>query len=340
MRDDSNTPKVSIIVPVYNTELYLVECINSLIGQTYSNIEIILIDDGSTDKSGQICDDYSNDYDFIKVIHKENEGLGMARNTGLENVHGQYVYFQDSDDYIDCDIIEKLVMALKENDADVCLTGFKVIDDCKQIKYRSDYKDMVYKGNEVKFVLLPKMLGSLPDGTDRIEMSASAQLYSTKLIMEHNLRFVSEKKYISEDLVFNIDYMQYAKVAITISEIGYYYRVNEYSLSHQYRSDRIEKTIFFYSFILDRLMELGFSKDDINRHTKQFFIGVRSCISQERNNKNDNLKKKIETIHKLCANEVLKCAIKAYPVKLLGIKQRFFLFLINNNVSILLYYLA
>lgn len=340
MRDNSNTPKVSIIVPVYNTELYLVECINSLIGQTYSNIEIILIDDGSTDKSGQICDDYSESYDFIRVIHKDNEGLGMARNTGLSNVRGQYVYFQDSDDYIDSDIIERLVLAIQENGADVCLTGFSIIDDYHRVKYKSEYCNRVYRGDEVKKVLLPKMLGSLPDGTDRIEMSASAQLYSMKHIINHNIRFVSERKFISEDLMFNLEYMQYANVAITLDIVGYYYRINESSLSHQYRKDRIEKSLFFYSYIFKRLVELDFKEEDINRHKKQFFISVRSCISQERNNRNDALMTKFKRIENLCQNSDLKCAINSYPVKMLGIKQRLFLFMLNNNMSILLYYLS
>lgn len=92
---------ISIIVPVYNVEKYLRHCLDSLLKQTYKNIEVIMIDDGSKDSSGQICDEYANKHENFCVIHKKNAGLGMARNTGLEYVHGEYITFLDSDDYLE-----------------------------------------------------------------------------------------------------------------------------------------------------------------------------------------------------------------------------------------------
>ena len=106
--------KISIIVPVYNVELYLEKCIESIINQTYTNIEIILVDDGATDSSGNICDLYSKKDSRIKVIHKRNGGLSDARNVGIEKAVGQYLMFVDSDDYIDKTMCEKLYNALKK----------------------------------------------------------------------------------------------------------------------------------------------------------------------------------------------------------------------------------
>ena len=105
---------ITVIVPVYNVEKYIKECVDSLINQTYENIEIILVDDGSKDKSGTICDDYAATYDRIKVIHKKNEGLGFARNTGLRVAKGKFVTFIDSDDKADTDLVENLVKGIAD----------------------------------------------------------------------------------------------------------------------------------------------------------------------------------------------------------------------------------
>ena len=336
MRKD--TPLVSIIVPVYNVEPYVEECLESLVNQTYKNLEIILVDDGSTDNSGKICDEYGNRFNQIKVIHKQNEGLGMARNTGLDHASGDFVYFFDSDDYIELDELEYLINKAVENEVDVCLTGFKSVNDSKQVLVVREYEDRVYRGKTAKTELFPKMLGSLPDGEDRIEMSASAQLYAMRPITEHGIRFVSERNLISEDLVFNMDYMQYANGACTVKRIGNYYRNNPNSLSHQYRSNRIEKTIFFYEYILKRLTDLKFVEKDIDRHKKQFFIGLRACIAQERKNSSDSLAVKIKRISRLCNQLCVKQAIESYPIADLGIKQRLFLFFLKNQMSLVLYF--
>ena len=104
---------VSIIVPVYNVEKYIKKCVDSLITQTYSNLEIILVNDGSPDNSGKICDEYAQSDSRIKVIHKANGGLSDARNTGIDIAEGQYIFFLDSDDWIDCQCIEKLHNLIK-----------------------------------------------------------------------------------------------------------------------------------------------------------------------------------------------------------------------------------
>lgn len=333
-------PLVSIIVPVYNVEPYIDECLDSLVNQTYKNIEIILVDDGSTDNSGKICDDYRDRYSNIKVIHKQNQGLGMARNTGLDCVSGEFVYFFDSDDYVETDEIEYLLNKIIENDVDVCLTGYKSVNDQKEILVTRKYNDAVYRGIEVKESLFPKMLGSLPDGSDRIEMSAGAQMYAIKPIKEYNIRFVSERELISEDLVFNMMYMQYARGVCTVKRIGNYYRNNQSSLSHQYRKNRMEQTLYFYEYIANELKTLGYGNEAIERHTKQFFIGIRSCIAQEKKNTDDSRKEKISRIKKLCENKLVCDAINIYPVKELGIKQQIFLYLIKTKMAGLLYLIA
>ncbi|MEY8676027.1 glycosyltransferase family 2 protein [Thomasclavelia cocleata] len=116
---------ISVIVPVYNVEKYLGRCIESIIGQTYHNIEIILVDDGSTDDSLSICKEYAIKDDRIKIIHKENAGVSSARNVGLKNTKGEFITFVDSDDYIKLTCFEKMINGIKNNDVDMVVVGWE-----------------------------------------------------------------------------------------------------------------------------------------------------------------------------------------------------------------------
>ena len=115
---------ISIIVPIYNIEAYLEECIKSIIKQTYKELEIILVDDGSTDGSSEICDEFASQDKRIKVIHKQNEGLVLARKNGLQYVKGDYVLFVDGDDWIESNMCEELMKVMKQTDADIVHSGY------------------------------------------------------------------------------------------------------------------------------------------------------------------------------------------------------------------------
>ena len=117
-------PLISVIVPVYKVEKYLNQCIESVLAQTYQNLEIILVDDGSPDRSGEICEEYAKKDTRIRVLHKSNGGLSTARNTGLQIISGAYIAFLDSDDYLAPDMYETLYRELIENDADIAVCGF------------------------------------------------------------------------------------------------------------------------------------------------------------------------------------------------------------------------
>ena len=125
------TIKVSIVVPVYNVEKYLEQCVDSLLAQTIDSKEIILVDDGSTDSSGKLCDAYAEKNACVRVIHKQNGGLGSARNAGAEHVTGEYLYFIDSDDWLETDALETLYAAAKRDDLDIVLFGARAVFDHK-----------------------------------------------------------------------------------------------------------------------------------------------------------------------------------------------------------------
>lgn len=120
--------KISVIVPVYNVEKYLEKCLESIVHQTYKNLEIILIDDGSTDSSGKICDEFALRDERFVVVHNKNGGVSVARNEGLKRVTGEYIMFVDSDDYVESDIAEVLMNLIRQYDADISMCSFKYAD--------------------------------------------------------------------------------------------------------------------------------------------------------------------------------------------------------------------
>lgn len=119
-----NNPLVSVVLPIYNVAPYLNRCMQSIVNQSYKNLEIIMVDDGSTDTCGELCDKWSNHDNRIKVVHKANAGLGEARNTGIENATGEYICFFDSDDYLRLDAIEVAVSSALQKQSDVVLWGW------------------------------------------------------------------------------------------------------------------------------------------------------------------------------------------------------------------------
>lgn len=126
----NDNPLVSIIIPVYNSEKFLKKCLESVYLQTYKNIEVIIIDDGSTDQSGRMCDEVSEKYKYIKIIHNSNQGVSMARNCGLDNANGDFIMFLDSDDWLEYDILAKVVEKGIKTNADIIAFGLEQHDVC------------------------------------------------------------------------------------------------------------------------------------------------------------------------------------------------------------------
>lgn len=331
---------ITIIVPVYNVEKYINECVDSLISQTYKNLEIILIDDGSTDKSGEICDGYAASDARIKVIHKENEGLGFARNTGMTYASGSFIYFFDSDDYIEPTEIKRLYDFITKYNADAAFTGCTTITDKRKVLQRREYVEEYFSGNKMKD-LATRMLGSSPEGHDCIEMSASGQLYRMQIIRGNSLQFESEQNLISEDLAFNLEFFKYANSACLVPGCGYFYRVNPESLSHSYRNDRFDASLKLYQYVCEQVQILELNEDALNRATKYLFVCVRSSIEQEaQKNPNRTMNDAIRRISEICSNNALICAIDKYPVRNLGLKQKLFLFFIKRKWCLALYFLS
>ena len=176
---------VSVVIPVYNVEQYLNECVDSVLDQTYSDYEIILVDDGSTDNSGKLCDDYLSLDNRIKVIHRENGGLSAARNTGMDAATGDYIYFLDSDDYIESVTLERLVHTAKTDDADIVFfDGYVFYTDCEDDGTSYGYSRHDHYQTDTGRKVLEKLLIN-----EEYRTAVPLTFYNAKYLQKSNLRF-------------------------------------------------------------------------------------------------------------------------------------------------------
>lgn len=244
---------VTVVVPVYNVEQYLDRCISSIVNQTYTNLEVILVDDGSPDRCPQMCDEWAQRDSRIKVIHKKNAGLGMARNTGIENANGEYICFFDSDDYIEPVTIEECYRTIKEECADmVCFGNDKVMPDGHVIERRVPAPPQrVFEGEEIVKKLFPQTVSYDPRTGEnwRLSWAAWCALFSMRMIRKTGWRFVSEREYISEDYYSLASLYTYIGKVVIIDKVFYHYTVNTSSLSRAYKEDRFERLLYFYKEI-------------------------------------------------------------------------------------------
>lgn len=331
---------VSIVVPVYNVEKYLRQCVDSILSQSYKDFEIILVDDGSTDNSGTICDEYAEN-PVIRVFHKQNEGLGMARNTGIDAAKGDYVAFLDSDDYWYSDALEKLMSAIEQNGADTCIGGYTRVNNEGEVLLAERPQNEVFRDGRAKDEFFPRLMGSLPDKKDSFRPSVWNSVYSLKLIREHNVRFPSEREYIAEDIVFDTDYYRRSQCVCTIDSASYCYRVTPGSLTQSYKPDRFDKVVYLYKELFGRLPAYGYTDDCVLRANRQFFVYLRSCISQEDTQRSKKSKRDaLKSIRQICGNEFTRQCISGYPVSKMGFPQRVFLRLVKMKSARLLYMLV
>ncbi|MFR0543250.1 glycosyltransferase [Limosilactobacillus reuteri subsp. suis] len=324
---------VSVVVPVYNVEPFLKKCIDTIINQTYTNLEIILVDDGSTDLSGQICDEYKKIDKRIKVIHKDNSGLGLSRNVGIKASKGKYITFIDSDDYISNNMILNLVNGIKKKGADACIGGFVKIDGDEREIFTEKYNDIFLNKNILEHTFI-KMLGNLPNSHDSIKMSVWGCLFSTNLIKENDIYFKSERVYISEDIVWDSYFYDYAKSVQFINKSGYFYRLNNNSLTTSYKKERFTKSIFLYEKLEERIKKLNkYSDEALLRAQKQLLINVKACVVQENVN---NIFNSIKNIKRIVNNSKLRIILNEYPIQKLPFKPKIFAKLVlNRNILIL-----
>lgn len=222
--------KVSVIIPVYNTEAFLDRCIESIVNQVYKNLEIILVDDGSSDRSGVLCDNWANKDSRIRVIHKPNGGVSSARNIGIEKAQGELIQFIDSDDYVNDDYIGNMVDIFEKHDVDMVITGFKIINDRKK---------------DIEKRLLGNYAFNLsPENRDvflNLLVNGFMTYVVTKMYKKESIKYqFNESTPLGEDIIFNLKNARDMSSIGICTGSGYVYEFNETSATHKKRDNMFD----------------------------------------------------------------------------------------------------
>ena len=257
-------PKISVVIPVYNTEKYLRACLSSVVNQTYSNIEIIIINDGSSDNSTLICEEYSKSDERITFIDKDNEGVSVARNIGITLAKGEWIYFLDSDDFLDFNAFEKLINIASDTNCDVIQFGLRrlmvgnIVSENKPSNYQ-EYQDLelFLEENELKPV------------------SACLHFFKSSLIKNNKIKF-NEKLKHNEDMLFVYSLYCHLKKIVVINDILYNLVLREDSVSHKPIEIRVLRDkLLFLSELCDYVRKqklIKQYKEEINNLFKNFFV--------------------------------------------------------------------
>lgn len=315
---------ISIIVPVYNVEQYIDKCITSIINQSYKNIEIILVDDGSTDNSGKICDKYKEKDTRISVKHKTNEGVSSARNYGIESAKGKWICFIDADDWIDdnyCEIMHDT--AIKYN-ADVVLCGYNRVTPSKTEKINND--DIITEVNSREY-----LINSLNPQTGY--GFCHMKIYCKDIIKD--IRF-KEKMQVGEDAFFNEQISKNIKKAIFLNKSIYNYRINANSVVRKFDINYVNK--YKESMKINKEFIIKNYKDDINiiQNLYNFIafhvllIAVNYCFNNENPRKD-----KTNLLKEICNYQEFYDGIKKCNYEKLSTTRKITLFTIKHRLYIL-----
>ncbi len=216
-------PKISVIVPMYRVEAYICRCLDSILAQTFTDFELILVDDGSPDRCGTIGDEYAQNDSRIRVLHKENGGVSSARNAGLAVAKGEYITFCDSDDYLVVDWLEELYGAAIKHSADVVVAGYTVIDANGEIKRSSQQESGVWQFSAMTEKLEYLLTDVLQKNAKNHGWEVTRRLYKTSIINENCIRFCTTCGNYAEDQAFTLECGLYASCVVGIENYGYRY---------------------------------------------------------------------------------------------------------------------
>lgn len=278
-------PIISFIVPIYRVEPYLKQCVDSILSQDISDMEVLLVDDGSPDRCGEIADRYAQLDSRVKVIHKKNAGLGMARNSGIAAASGKYLCFVDSDDWLEPSGVNELVECAEFHKADLVISGFYDWDNRKncEVYVETPMNEGFYTHREIiEGCWLPVIGPAEVDGPSsgkRHWCPAWRGIYSRRFIREHDLWFPSERELLIEDLPFNfVAYYRAGRICM-VNKAYYHYRYNEKSLLNIYKEDTLERYLRMRSFLLSFARETGVEESCRLRMRARDYVLIGHSIS-------------------------------------------------------------
>lgn len=315
-----NNDLISAIVPVYNVENYLKQCLESIINQTYQHLEIILIDDGSLDNSGKICDEFASRDARIKVFHKKNEGVSSARNTGIENASGKWIAFIDSDDWIEKEYFETMMNYAKSEDASVVLCAYNKIwgNEVEKINVNSEKKE--YNANEYLIKTLNPQTGF--------------GFCHMKLIKKEcigDLRF-NQNLVVGEDALFNIQLSKNIKKAFFCDSEIYNYRNNSNSVVKRYDQNYANKYLKSMKVNKDYLLK-NYKETEILQNYYNFvayhvmLVAINFCY-----NTNNKEKHKRKLVKQICNYDEFKEGIEKSNYNNISLTRKIMLFTLKRKM--------
>ncbi|WP_391116740.1 glycosyltransferase [Psychrobacillus sp. L3] len=332
--------KVSVIVPIYNVEKYLRRSIESIQTQTLKDIQIILVNDGSTDNSLSICKEYQEKDNRIELIDKPNGGVSSARNAGLEVAKGEYIGFVDPDDWIDHNMYENLYQQIIEDDADVCMCNYIVENNGKSLSNLLDLKQKILEGQDIVDQIITNMIGSsnLNSGSKTIMGSACRLLIKRDFIDQYHFRFKAGIS-LMEDLIFCVQVLLKSKRVSFNRGVYYHYIININSAvtSYNYNVINIEKKVYQ---ALDEIFKKERVYPFVEQRLKIRYVNMyTNAIANEVHRENyKNIKEKIIYIKRLCKDNKLKSILKEIDTNGYTLRKKIVLAALKNEIAIYLYF--
>ncbi len=330
--------KVSVIIPVYNVEKFLKRCVDSIINQSYDNLEILLIDDGSIDNSGVICDDYSKKDKRIIVIHKKNEGLGLTRNVGIEYSTGKYLMFVDSDDYIEKNTVKDSIKTIIKDDSDIVMYGLKRIRNNGKINdLVPNPEKKIYIGKEIVDNMLPDYINDDPFKNIKRNFTGSSCtcLYKKSIIVDNDIKYESERNIISEDTYMMFNLLKHVNKVSIINKCYYNYCDNFSSLSHSYRGDRFAKLKTYYDKCNTLFKKNNYNSEVYLRFNYLFLNFVFANFKTIINCENLKMIDKYKEFQNIILDELYVSIIDSIIMNKEPLKRRIFYYLVKRKCIIL-----
>ena len=336
MKEKANLKKISVIVPVYGVEKVLRRCVDSILGQTYKNLEIVLVDDGSSDRCPAICDEYAANCRNVRVIHKENGGLTSAWKEGVRQASADLVGFVDSDDWIDPDMYERLEQALTEHGADIAMAGlvFDYEDPGYPPRRETDRLDRPVYGRRELAALFPVLLndGSFIGRT--IQPSRVTKLFKKSLV-EQNLDLLDERVTVGEDLQMVFASVLDAGKICTIKDYcPYHYWYNMSSMTGQYDPDYLEKIKRYrrrMEAISDEKAVYDFRPQIRNDFLSLAVMAVKNEIWR---NHRDPFPQVLKNVSRMCRDESVQEALDHHTMTRIGWSVKLYVFMMKHGWSL------
>lgn len=339
---ESSKYKISVIVPVYNVEAYLRRCIDSILAQTAENLEIILVDDGSTDGSGAICDEYGEAHEKIRVCHKPNGGLTSAWKAGMELASGDFAGFVDSDDWIEPDMYERMLELALRTDADMAVCGLVFDFEDPKIPKReeiSNFKKEVYDRKEIE-ELFPSLINDGRFFGRTLQSARVTKLFRTELIRK-NMGFCDDRVSLGEDMQITFPaLLDTQKLCVVQDFFPYHYWINQKSITGKYDSGYMEKV----KLLAERLLSISREKNvfDFSGQIRNDFLSMTVLTVKNEIYRNYKAGRKAVTanVREICEDPKVREALRNHTMDRLSVSIKVYLWLMGKGCYNLCYWMV